>query len=163
RCLHARRQSRQRDPRGTAQRFCATEASVPSAAPRLFQWQDIRQTGTAVRSSRIRYAGPAILVACLCRNELPKQAGAMARYHRAVLSTVPYISTDSMLIKRKSIEADANRKSGPGKKTVPMKPPRTVKFAPVTLSEQFGVRYLHFGTEWVQGAMRVSKPDWIEL
>jgi spermidine synthase len=69
-----------------------------------------------------------------------------------------------MLIKRKSIEADANLKSGPGKKApAPMKPARKVKFAPVTLSEQFGIRYLHFGTEWVQGAMRVSKPDWIEL
>jgi spermidine synthase len=33
----------------------------------------------------------------------------------------------------------------------------------VTLSEQDGVRYLHFGTEWVQGAMRIRKPDWIEL
>ncbi len=26
-----------------------------------------------------------------------------------------------------------------------------------------GVRYLHFGTEWVQGAMRLRKPDAIEL
>ena len=40
---------------------------------------------------------------------------------------------------------------------------RKPKFAPVTLSEQEGVRYLHFGTEWVQGAMRLRKPDWIEL
>jgi spermidine synthase len=38
-----------------------------------------------------------------------------------------------------------------------------VKFAPVTLSEQDGVRFLHFGSEWVQGAMRIRKPDWIEL
>lgn len=70
-----------------------------------------------------------------------------------------------MLIKRKSIEADANLKSGPGKKSSPStsKAPRKIKFAPVTLSEQFGVRYLHFGTVWVQGAMRISKPDWIEL
>lgn len=28
-----------------------------------------------------------------------------------------------------------------------------------TLSELSGVRYLHFGTEWVQGAMRIRKPD----
>ncbi len=41
--------------------------------------------------------------------------------------------------------------------------PRKPKFAPVTLSEQDGVRYLHFGTEWIQGAMRIRKPDWIEL
>ncbi len=40
---------------------------------------------------------------------------------------------------------------------------RRPKFAPITLSEHDGVRYLHFGTEWVQGAMRVRKPDWIEL
>jgi spermidine synthase len=33
----------------------------------------------------------------------------------------------------------------------------------VTLSELDGVRYLHFGTEWVQGAMRIRKPNWPEL
>lgn len=41
--------------------------------------------------------------------------------------------------------------------------PRKPRFAPVTFSEESGVRYLHFGTEWVQGAMRLSKPDSIEL
>ena len=70
-----------------------------------------------------------------------------------------------MLIKRKSIEAQANHKAGPGrdKTPPPAKPPRKPKFAPVTLSEEGGVRYLHFGTEWVQGAMRIRKPDWLEL
>lgn len=71
-----------------------------------------------------------------------------------------------MLIKRKSIEAQSNSKEGPGRKSpsvmVP-KAPRKPKFAPVTLSEMDGVRYLHFGTEWVQGAMRIRKPDWLEL
>ena len=58
-----------------------------------------------------------------------------------------------MLIKRKSIEqAESSRR-----------PARKPKFAPLTLSEQDGVRYLHFGTEWVQGAMRIRKPDWPEL
>ena len=58
-----------------------------------------------------------------------------------------------MLIKRKSIEqAESSRR-----------PARKPKFAPVTLSEQDGVRFLHFGTEWVQGAMRIRKPDWPEL
>lgn len=28
-----------------------------------------------------------------------------------------------------------------------------------TVSEEAGVRYLHFGTEWVQGAMRLRKPN----
>jgi spermidine synthase len=34
---------------------------------------------------------------------------------------------------------------------------------PITLSEFDGVRYLHFGTEWVQGAMRLSRPLELEL
>lgn len=70
-----------------------------------------------------------------------------------------------MLIRRKSIEAQATRRAGPGKdadQPAP-KPARKPKFAPVTLSEMDGVRYLHFGTEWVQGAMRLRKPDWLEL
>lgn len=58
-----------------------------------------------------------------------------------------------MLIKRKSIEKEESSRA----------PSRKARFAPVTLSEQDGVRYLHFGTEWVQGAMRIRKPDWIEL
>lgn len=28
-----------------------------------------------------------------------------------------------------------------------------------TISEQSGIRYLHFGTEWVQGAMRLRRPN----
>lgn len=40
---------------------------------------------------------------------------------------------------------------------------RRIRFAPVTFSEEDGVRYLHFGTEWVQGAMRLSKPYALEL
>ncbi|MBP6018002.1 MAG: spermidine synthase [Burkholderiaceae bacterium] len=32
-----------------------------------------------------------------------------------------------------------------------------------TLSEFDGIRYLHFGTEWVQGAMRISKPSELVL
>ncbi|GAB3459367.1 hypothetical protein GCM10027321_16860 [Massilia terrae] len=62
-----------------------------------------------------------------------------------------------MLIKRKSIEqAESSRRPA-------RKPTRKPKYAPVTLSEADGVRYLHFGTEWVQGAMRIRKPDWPEL
>lgn len=33
----------------------------------------------------------------------------------------------------------------------------------ITLSESDGVRYLHFGTEWVQGAMRLARPFALEL
>jgi spermidine synthase len=48
------------------------------------------------------------------------------------------------------------------KKTVSKKDPKPT-FAPVTFSEESGVRFLHFGTWWVQGAMRINKPDFIEL
>ncbi|WDZ97717.1 spermidine synthase [Herbaspirillum sp. WKF16] len=72
-----------------------------------------------------------------------------------------------MLIRRKSIEAQANTKAGPNRRRQQLEAdaakPRKPRFAPVTLSELDGVRYLHFGTEWVQGAMRIRKPDWIEL
>ncbi|UGQ45317.1 spermine/spermidine synthase domain-containing protein [Massilia endophytica] len=64
-----------------------------------------------------------------------------------------------MLIKRKSIEKEESSRPASPRTAVSRKP----KFAPVTLSEQDGVRYLHFGTEWVQGAMRIRKPDWPEL
>ncbi len=33
----------------------------------------------------------------------------------------------------------------------------------ITLSESDGVRYLHFGTQWVQGAMRIARPYALEL
>lgn len=66
-----------------------------------------------------------------------------------------------MLIKRKSIEAEANKKRGVGNDVSKVR--KKIKFAPVTISEMQGCRYLHFGTEWVQGAMRIRKPDWIEL
>jgi len=36
-------------------------------------------------------------------------------------------------------------------------------FSPVTLSEAGGVRYLHLDSPWVQGAMRVRQPQFVEL
>lgn len=57
-----------------------------------------------------------------------------------------------MLIKRKFIEKkESQRKS------------RKPAHEPVNLSESGGIRYLHFGTQWIQGAMRIRRPDWIEL
>ena len=57
-----------------------------------------------------------------------------------------------MFIKRKSIEKEVSQRM-----------PRKPRHAPINLSESGGVRYLHFGTEWIQGAMRIRRPDWIEL
>lgn len=34
---------------------------------------------------------------------------------------------------------------------------------PIDISEESGVRYLHFGSEWVQGAMRIRRPVDLEL
>ena len=33
----------------------------------------------------------------------------------------------------------------------------------VTISESDGVRYLHLGTPWIQGAMRIDEPLAIDL
>lgn len=41
--------------------------------------------------------------------------------------------------------------------------PRNESELRITVSEERGVRYLHFGTEWVQGAMRVKQPWKLEL
>jgi spermidine synthase len=34
---------------------------------------------------------------------------------------------------------------------------------PIDISEQAGVRYLHFGSNWIQGAMRIARPWNLEL
>ncbi len=35
--------------------------------------------------------------------------------------------------------------------------------ASIDVSEEAGVRYLHFGSEWIQGAMRIARPFALEL
>ncbi len=71
------------------------------------------------------------------------------------------VTASLMLLKRKSIEKEESLRlpTRPEKKTAR----RKIQYAPVTLSEYGGVRYLHFGTEWIQGAMRLRKPNWLEL
>jgi spermidine synthase len=49
----------------------------------------------------------------------------------------------------------------PTKHTDPLN--HTSDLPPATLSEHDGVRYLHLGTPWVQGAMRLSHPVHVEL
>lgn len=45
-----------------------------------------------------------------------------------------------------------------------MKPKtRPIELAPATISESAGVRYLHLGSPWVQGAMRLARPRALEL
>jgi spermidine synthase len=34
---------------------------------------------------------------------------------------------------------------------------------PIQVSEEAGVRYLHFGSDWIQGAMRIARPWALEL
>lgn len=41
--------------------------------------------------------------------------------------------------------------------------PRREDDPAITLSEEAGVRYLHFGSPWVQGAMRIARPYAIEI
>ena len=44
-----------------------------------------------------------------------------------------------------------------------LKKKQAIELAPATISEADGVRYLHLGTPWVQGAMRVRKSLALEL
>lgn len=48
-------------------------------------------------------------------------------------------------------------------KTAPATARSRIRSPQVTLSEADGVRFLHFGTEWVQGAMRLARPFALEL
>ncbi|WP_347554743.1 spermidine synthase [Robbsia sp. KACC 23696] len=61
---------------------------------------------------------------------------------------------------REAMPDDLARADQSMRKAAPRTEPR---FAPVTFSEMDGVRFLHFGTEWVQGAMRLRKPYDLEL
>ena len=49
------------------------------------------------------------------------------------------------------------------KPILPQRNKQIVMILPIDISEESGVRYLHFGSEWVQGAMRIRKPDALEL
>jgi spermidine synthase len=66
--------------------------------------------------------------------------------------------SEANMAKNKNTNKDSNKTSKQKSKKDPK-----AQFAPVTFSEEGGVRFLHFGTWWVQGAMRINKPDFIEL
>ncbi len=38
-----------------------------------------------------------------------------------------------------------------------------IRHASIEVSEEAGVRYLHFGSHWIQGAMRIARPAALEL
>jgi len=44
-----------------------------------------------------------------------------------------------------------------------MKPAKKTIRHDVDISEEAGVRYLHFGSDWIQGAMRIARPWSLEL
>ncbi|MDR3099578.1 MAG: spermidine synthase [Paraburkholderia sp.] len=77
---------------------------------------------------------------------------------RASAEARAFSKTRKSASKQAREQADADLDNAPV-----IEAPRKPRFAPVTFSEEGGVRYLHFGTEWVQGAMRLSKPQHIEL
>jgi spermidine synthase len=58
------------------------------------------------------------------------------------------------------------KKPSPDRSTPPTRKPARkpeVDLPGVTISEHAGVRYLHLGTIWIQGAMRIKKPQQVEL
>ena len=91
--------------------------------------------------------------------KLIKRASAEARAFRNKQSAAPKHSISRARTRASRDEDDFSEVA----KASMIEAPRKPRFAPVTFSEEGGVRYLHFGTEWVQGAMRLSKPDHIEL
>ncbi len=62
----------------------------------------------------------------------------------------------SMLIKREPIEKTESQHRTLSEKSYN-------QMTSLTLSERAGIRYLHFGTEWIQGAMRIRKPNQLVL
>ena len=48
-------------------------------------------------------------------------------------------------------------------KIMSAKPAKNFPKHSVDISEELGVRYLHFGSDWVQGAMRIARPWSLEL
>lgn len=69
-----------------------------------------------------------------------------------------------MLVKRKSIGIEESMPMSPASNNADTVDVRaTSEPTTVTISEHKNVRYLHLGTEWVQGAMNIRKPDAIEL
>jgi spermidine synthase len=70
--------------------------------------------------------------------------------------------SEASMAKNTTTNKDTNKNSNKTSKQKSKKDPKP-QFAPVTFSEEGGVRFLHFGTWWVQGAMRINKPDFIEL
>ncbi len=90
--------------------------------------------------------------------KLIKRASAEARAFRSE-------QTDAVASRQKipRVKARASRRDDELDHAPQIDAPRKPRFAPVTFSEESGVRYLHFGTEWVQGAMRLRKPDQLEL
>lgn len=87
------------------------------------------------------------------------EARAFARGERAERTRRAQVQTKSSKRGPRADEVDDEA----GRADLRIELPRKPRFAPVTFSEERGVRYLHFGTEWVQGAMRLTKPDRIEL
>jgi len=65
---------------------------------------------------------------------------------------------------RRAAEAAAAR-SGivPAAAAMPRIQPAAPSLPEVTISEFLGVRSLHLGTVWIQGSMRIARPDRIEL
>ena len=99
--------------------------------------------------------------------DLIKRASAEARAFRADRPRATRGKTSDDVAARAAASSKtklANGRRAPDLDEAPrIEIPRKPRFAPVTFSEEGGVRYLHFGTEWVQGAMRLKKPDQLEL
>ena len=94
--------------------------------------------------------------------KLIKRASAEARAFRRT-----HADDSSAVVRQQSRHVSKRLRHGNGVGDIDQTPrfesPAKPRFAPVTFSEEAGVRFLHFGTPWVQGAMRLKHPWRIEL
>lgn len=84
-------------------------------------------------------------------------------FHIATHPIAIQLQVTDMLVQRNAIDIEESVHPAPDKTDAVDKAPGAPEPTAVTTSESKTVRYLHLGTQWVQGAMNIRKPDAIEL
>src|SRR5690606_34327702 len=124
-----------------AERLRIAAAPRAAAARRVVQRPDGGPLRALVRRARLGDAGAPVDQPGPCGDERGREGRALVRSDRG-----------AAMMRSPARRAGASR-GGPRREDDPA----------ITLSEEAGVRYLHFGSPWVQGAMRIARPYAIEI
>src|SRR5690606_1309068 len=136
----ARRQPRQQHPRRGRQRFRRAAATSAGIARGGLQRPYRGALRALVREARPAHPGAAVDQPGVRGNERRRQVRPLGRGDRGVAMSG---GSD----RRPAHRGNARQRDDTG----------------ITLSEEGGVRYLHFGSPWVQGAMRIARPWALEI